>query len=81
MFIILFQLYVIVQVLHVLISLLAIQRVLMCFFQSIEKHLVAVQDKIFGNIRYLYIAFLGFDILGVFYGFKCVPCGFTVFVV
>ncbi|EFO84146.1 hypothetical protein CRE_12413, partial [Caenorhabditis remanei] len=74
---IVFLLHVIVQVLHVLISLLAIQRVLIYFFQSIEKHLVAVQNKILDNIRYLYIAFLGFDILAVFYGFKCVPCGFT----
>ncbi|EFO84351.1 hypothetical protein CRE_27955 [Caenorhabditis remanei] len=64
---ILFLLHIIVEVLHLLISYLAIQRCLLFLFDSFEKQLVAVQNKILSNIWYLYILFIAIDIINLIY--------------
>ncbi|EFO84127.1 hypothetical protein CRE_16973 [Caenorhabditis remanei] len=64
---ILFLLHIIVEVLHLLISYLAIQRCLLFLFDSFEKQLVAVQNMILSNIWYLYILFIAIDIINLIY--------------
>ena len=76
MIFIIFLLHIIVEVLHLLISYLAIQRCLLFLFDSFEKQLVAVQNKILSNIWYLYILFIAFDFINIMLDPMCAmnPC-------
>ncbi|EFO84097.1 hypothetical protein CRE_16979 [Caenorhabditis remanei] len=60
-----FALYIIVQVFHLLISLLAVQRLVIYFVPSMEKQTIWVQNKLYGNIWYIYIAFGLKEIIGI----------------
>ncbi|EFO94696.1 hypothetical protein CRE_18373 [Caenorhabditis remanei] len=66
-----FALYIIVQVFHLLISLLAVQRLVIYFVPSMEKQTIWVQNKLYGNIWYIYIAFGLKEIIGIVCLFVC----------
>ncbi|EFO91923.1 hypothetical protein CRE_10766 [Caenorhabditis remanei] len=64
-------LYVIAEVCHLLVAFLAIQKLLIYFFPSIEKYAVITQNSIYKNIRKVYLFFLMKDIVATLWFVSC----------
>ncbi|EFO84102.1 hypothetical protein CRE_16976 [Caenorhabditis remanei] len=64
-------LYVIAEVCHLLVAFLAIQKLLIYFFPSIEKYAVITQNSIYKNIQNVYLFFLMKDIVATLWFLSC----------